>query len=307
MRRWVAGGAGVLIAYGLQVSGWVSPLAAIIMWSIAALLEASLVITWEPVARWVFRSLGVRSKMASILTMALIGACLGAVIFGGVAWLYKPIAPYSVGVRSAMVFDGPGDMSLYMVGYRSMLGDTASPVFYLAHIAITNRQNGATTIEGYSAAVSDNQGGPWHDLMPISLLTTNLYVLGTPNPRTGDTLAISRGAYRLATPMTREDMAHAALLDASPKLEAELRTPIQPSHTVGGWAAFDLRDHETRGMPNYIRIIVRDSVGKSSSEVIVLPRRQPGDPEIDTQVGTITIGAPVNISGFHVRYYSAPY
>ncbi len=214
---------------------------------------------------------------------------------------------YNVEVRSAMVYDGPGDLSLYMVGYKSMFGDTASPVFYLAHISITNQQNVMSTVEGYSVAVSDKEDGPWQDLMPISLLSTNLYALGIRNPGTGS-IGIPRGAYRLGTPMAREDMAHAALLNASPKLEVELRTPIQPSQTVGGWAAFDLKDHETRGVRNYIRIVVRDSAGKSFSGVVGLPRHQPGDSEIDTQVGVITkVGPIVNISSFHVRYYSDPY
>ena len=213
----------------------------------------------------------------------------------------------NVGVRSIIVYDGPGDLSLYMVRYKSMLGDTASPVYYLANISITNQQNIISTVEGFSVAVGDSESGPWQDLKPISLLSSNLHALGIRNSGT-KSIGFPRGTYWLRTPMTREDMAHAALLDVSPKLEAQLKVPIQPYQTISGWAAFDLIDHNVRRVRNYIRIVVRDSTGKVFSGVAALPKRQPGDTEMDTQVGVmIKIGPIVDISSLHVRYYSDPY
>ena len=215
---------------------------------------------------------------------------------------------FSVGVRSAMIYDGAGPLSLYMVGYKSMYGQTASPVFYLVHIQIVNLQNVPSTIEGYSVAVSDNPNGPWENLLPISLLSSSLYALGIASSGGGGTIAVPRGAYRLATPMQPNDMKHAALLNPHPKLESELGNPMQPHQTISGWAAFDLQDRNSRTVRNYFRIAVRDSTNVSFTEIVSLPRRQQQNPETDTQTGLIDVtGLMLDISSFHVRYYGDPY
>jgi len=218
------------------------------------------------------------------------------------------VAPFSAGVRSAMIYDGEGPLSLYMVGYDSMYGKTASPVFYLMHIRIVNQQDIPATIEAYSVAVSANETGPWENLMPIPLLSSDLYALGILTSGVGR-LAVPRGAYRLGTPMRPEDMTHAALLNPQPKLESELLgREIQPHKTIGGWAAFDLRNRSVRTVRNYFRITLRDSANRSVVSIAPTPRRQQQDSETDTQVGFIDRAGPVvDISQFHVRYYSDPY
>ncbi len=285
-----------LLLGALAASGRVSGLAA----------NLCLLLAWGVGSNGIMRS-GLpdfRLKGASICVLA--GICLLISYWISPSQEAKPVI--NVGVRSAMIYDGPGDLSLYMVGYESLYGATASPVFYLVNISIVNSSTAPVTVEGYSVAVGDTERGPWEDLVPISLLSSNLYALGVKTTGSG-AIAVPRGAYRLASPMKPEDMAHAALIDPLPKLESELRgRPLEPYQTVGGWAAFDLKDHANRGVRNYFRITVRDSTGQSFSATVRTPRRQPGDSESDAQIGTINkVGAIVDMREFHVRYYGAPY
>jgi len=210
--------------------------------------------------------------------------------------------PYKIGIRSTIVSDHPGNLTLFMAGY----GNIASPVFYLINLSILNLQNTASTIEGYSVAVGDSANGPWQELIPISLLSTNLYALGINNPNQ-KSIGFPRGVYRLGTAMTQKDLTHAILLDPSPKLENELKEAIGASKTMGGWTAFDLRDHTIRKIRDFMRVTIRDSTGKSFSEVVTIPRTQSRRSEIDAQVGLINVVGPIiDMTSFHVRYYSDP-
>jgi hypothetical protein len=254
------------------------------------------------------------SWVTRLFITGIIFGSVGILWVGSVIWLAerehrqtaRTNAPaYKIGARCAIISDNPGKLTLFMVGYKTGFGDTASPVFYLINIAIMNLQNIASTIEGYSVAVGDTEKGPWQNLMPISLLSNNLYALGKKNTGTGS-IGFPRGVYRLGTAMTQKDLTHAALLDPFPKLENELKKPIGSSQTVGGWAAFDLKDCTIRKIQDFMRITLRDSAGKSFSEVISIPRQQ-SDSEIDTQVGLINVIGPIiNMSSFHVQYYRDP-
>jgi hypothetical protein len=265
---------------------------------------------------------GAKHPKMTFLAVVCIGGIIGASIAGG-GWLVfqkhkehvgelffreqtpapKPGDPFRAEVRSVMFYDNTNPLSLFMVGYPSANGQNTSPVFYLMHIQIVNMQNITSTIVEYSVAASDNVNGPWENLVPISLMSTNLYALGITKPGSGK-VGIPQGAYRLATAMKPEDMRHAALLDPNPKLEAELGKPIQPHHTISGWAAFDSK-RRSAARRNYFRISVRDSADVSFSGIAPLHVRKKTDTEADTRVGLIDkVGIISDISGFHIRYFS---
>jgi hypothetical protein len=215
--------------------------------------------------------------------------------------------PFSAEVRSAFVSDS-GPITLYMVTYPSMFGQTASPVLYLAVIQVTNLQDVVSTIDEFKVAASKELEGPWEDLVPVPLAITNLYVLGihTPYPKV---MEVGRGTYRLGTSMTKEDMRNAALLRADPALEFELTKPIQPHSTISGWVALDSLRHVglTPGQI-YFRITLRDAANKGGRYVTPLPIRQPGEPLMDVNIGSLqVVGLLTDISNFHVKYYSDPF
>lgn len=215
--------------------------------------------------------------------------------------------PFRAEIRSVVFHDGPGPLTLFMVAYSSKYGQTTSPVYYLANIQIVNLQNVDSTIVEYSVGVSDNIDGPWDNLIPISLKSTNLYILGISKGGTGK-IGFPFGAYRLASAMKQDDMRHAALLAPYPQLEDELGKPIPPHRTINGWAAFDSKKRDGTKR-NFFRITVRDSANIKFSSVASLPIGKSLDNEtmVDTRVGLmIKTGVIEDIGGFHVRYYSDP-
>lgn len=212
--------------------------------------------------------------------------------------------PFSVQVRSALVSDS-GPLTLYMVGYPSMFGQTASPVFYLAFIQITNLQDIASTISEFSVSASKNPEGPWEILQPIPIASVRLFSLGTRTPSPKNIL-FKHETYRLATPMTTEDMKYAALLNATPALGPKLAKPIQPHDSISGWVALDPPTHKglTPGQI-YFRVSLRDTANKSDNYVVPLPTKK--DSSIDINNGSIQVtGVVSDISQFKVRYYSDP-
>jgi len=290
-------------------------MAAVLLW-IAA---------YHPVVAKHLAPFGRRRPVLSIV----IACALGAVIFG-VSWHFylrgraavpkqtgidttqvstPPSVPFRVGVRSMAVSDAPGELTLFMVGYRSMYGDTASPVFCLANLEIVNGRGFQVTVDRVGLAVGDNADGPWVDLVQIPLRGRALYMLGAqPGAASQKKVEYPHGTYRLSSPMKAKALNSAALLTPTPILEAELLKPIQPHDTAAGWAAFDSPRRSTKAVPNYVRITVRDTTGVLISSVIESPRPQARDAEHDVQPGIIeTAGMIVNIRKFHVRRYSDPY
>lgn len=214
------------------------------------------------------------------------------------------INPFSVEVRSALVSDS-GPLTLFMVGYPSAFGQTASPIFYLTYIRITNHQDIACIINDINLSVSKQLSGPWEELVPIPLKSVKLYSLGakTPYPKM---VALERSTYRLGTPMKIEDMKHAALLNANPILESELTNTILPHQSIGGWAAFDSRTHKglTPGQI-YFRLTLQDTAGKSGS--YITPHPVPTNSTTDLDGGGLLVtGGLSDISKYHVKYYSVP-
>lgn len=214
---------------------------------------------------------------------------------------------FTVQVRSALVSDA-GPLTMYMVAYPSMFGETTSPVLYLTYVQITNLQDIASTISEFSVSASKNPNGPWESLVPIPLTSTSLFALGirTPSPKN---LAMGHGTYRLATPMKTTDMKYAAVLQATPTLESELTKLIQPHGAISGWVAFDSETHKglTPGQI-YFRVNLRDTAKKGDAYVVPLPLKKGIDSSMEIANGHLLVtGQVVDISRFKVRYYSEPY
>jgi len=309
------------VAAALQWGGFVSPPASVAMWFVAVLAALVLALTSESVAPRA-RAFGGRHP----LLFTIIACALGATLFGVASRIFlrayaagpapggttsaqpsvQPavVDPFSVTMRSVLISDAPGPLSMFMVAYRSTYGQTASPVFCLARIQILNRESVPTNIEAYTVAVSDNSNGPWIELLPIPLTSHTLYALGAKGR--GSTLEIPRGVYRLGTAMKPKDMRRAALMKPEPTLDSELRRPIQPHETISGWAAFDLPKEKWK-VREYFRISVRDTANRSFASVVAAPRGKQHDPEVDPQPGLIARAGPVqDISRFRVRFYHDP-
>lgn len=215
--------------------------------------------------------------------------------------------PFSVQVSSASVSDS-GPLTLYMATYLSLFGETASPIFYLTYFQITNLQDIACTMSEFTVYASKNTDGPWEQLVPIPIPSTNLFALGitTPSPKR---LVMGHGTYRLATTMTTKDMKHAAHLSATPALESELTKPIQPHSSIGGWVAFDSSTHKglTPGQI-YFRVKLRDTANITKIHVVPLPIKHGIDSSMEISNSFLTVtGQLSDISRFKVRYYSDPY
>jgi hypothetical protein len=71
---------------------------------------------------------------------------------------------FSAEVRSAAVSDS-GPLTLFVM----TVGNTVSPIFYLAYIQITNLQDIPSVVDDVKIAVSKEPEGPWEDLVPMDL------------------------------------------------------------------------------------------------------------------------------------------
>ncbi len=261
------------------------------------------------------KSLSSAEKMGRMSILA-VAACGGAAFYGRQFWpqLPAPTAtskenPFSVEVRSALVSDR-GPLTMFMLGYRSMLGDTASPVFYLAYIQLTNLQDLPSTISDFKIAASKEQEGPWEDLMPIPLSNAVLFSPGikTPHAKIG---RLQCGTYRFACVKRKEDMRLSAVMRISPALESEIAKPIQPHTTVRGWVALDSPRHLGLSPGQiYFRVKIGDTTNKQAgSYVTPLPIKHREDTSMDVNCGAIEVVGEraADFSKFHVRYYDEPY
>jgi len=221
--------------------------------------------------------------------------------------------PFGVEVRTAFVSDS-GPLTFYMVSYRSPLGLTVSPVFYLMFVRITNLQDVGSTISGFEVAVSEKKEGPWEELVSIPLFTSSLYSLGTSvpdnsvKPEDTPTLVMGPGAFRL-TAMTMENMKYAIPLRPDRTLESEFSKPIPPHSPISGWVAFDSRRQMgVAAKEIYFRITLRDTAGKLGQYVEPLPigRGDGASTYVDTGMMRID-GRVTDISSFNVKYYSDPF
>jgi len=280
-----------------------------------------LLIAWPifSVAFWLIFNSSIGPRRA--MWLLTVGACV--LTGGALDWLSNALAPaphadaapssaatesakYTVGIRSTQVFTGKGPLAVYMVGYNSFHGSTVSPVMALTNILIHSNSNEPNTIESYRVAVGKTANGPWVDLVPIPLQGTALYMLGLKTVPSPKDAIIGKGAYILGAPhLTTDDMKIAALLQPYPTFESQLSRPIQPHSTIGGWAAFDVRDRNDDAMGNFYKVTLRDSANVITASVYPLPARKPGDDaEQDTQQGRLVVtGAVSDISKFHIRYF----
>jgi len=208
----------------------------------------------------------------------------------------SPSKSFSTTIRTIAIYQEPSPMSLFMVGYTSSHGLTASPVTCLAYISIVNMQDVESTIESYSLAI--NKSGKWEELTPIPLNSTTVYMLGITNFGTG-VLKMPHGFYRLNGPMTLTDMSHAAVMNPYPRLEEELRSPIRPHQTISGWVAYDTNTHPAdRSLDGLFRVTLHDTSGFVFSDISRLEshKRALNDKELDTQSGLIGRVGPIAVT-----------
>jgi len=295
---------------------------------LVAVIGVALVYLW-PDKRWIgwlslgiaailaagWATLEIREKFGSTSASFWGSVLIGAIFGGGAAGLIwqsitsaqRQVPSFGVEVRSAFVSDS-GPVTTFMVAYQSMFGNTASPIFYLSYMQVTNLQDVRATISDFRVSVSKEPEGPWEDLVPIPLPTTTLYTLATltPSPKI---IAMTHGTSRLATPMTKDDMKLAAVIETSPALESEIAKTIPPHSPVRGWIALDSLRHVGLSPGQiYFRVKIPDSGKKGGTYVTELHRRVSGDASVDVNCGTIrVVGIRADISGFHVRYYGDPY
>ena len=215
---------------------------------------------------------------------------------------------FNVEMRSLMI-SGDGPLTLFMVGYPSRFSQTASPVFYLAYMQITNNRDTAIALKNIALATASAPDGPWEDLPPIPLSQTTLYALGMhkvnqPLEQGLNTLIFPYGVYSVRTPMHTGDMKRAAILLPNP-LESELTKPIPAHQPVYGWVAFDSPKH-TRPRQGNFRITLRDTANRSTTYSISLPTKQAGQAPMEFNPSHLQVvkGRTADISRFTVRYYS---
>ena len=273
-------------------------------------LASILVIGWLSfeLKRWLgdtWASLGL-----AITIGAIIGGAVSVAIWYGAPSPEAKAEPFSAEVRSALVYSESAPLTNYMAGYPTMFGNTASPIFYLAYIRITNTQDVNSTISDLKIAVSQEREGPWEDLpaMPLSAMTVYYLGISTPIPKN---INMPHGTMRLATALTIDDMRRVAIIGVSPVLGSEFVKPIGPHLSVEGWVALDSLRHQ--GMPPgqgfYFRITMRDSTNKEARYVVPLPmNRGVSDPNMNENNGSFYVtGVRTDISAFHVKYYSEPF
>jgi hypothetical protein len=213
--------------------------------------------------------------------------------------------PFSVEVRSALVSDS-GPLTLFMAVYPSLLGPTASPIFYLVYIRIINQQDIACMINDFKLSASKELAGPWEELVPIPLKSVKLYMLGVKNPHFR-MLALKHSTYRLGTPMKIEDMKYAAALNANPILELELTHTIPSHQFIGGWTAFDSHIHKGLSPGQiYFRMTIQDTAGRIGSYITPHPVSTNSTTDFDGG-GLLATGGLSDISKYHVKYYSDPF
>jgi hypothetical protein len=215
-------------------------------------------------------------------------------------------SPFSVAINSALVSDS-GPLTMFMVSYNSMYGNTASPVFYLAYIQITNVQDAPCTLTDIAIAAAKDREGPWEELIQISPSTTTLYVLATtPSPMV---LTGLDGTARFSSPKTKEDMKHAGVLTALPTLESEARKPIPPHTPIYGWVLLSSPLHAGLSPGAiFFRLTLTDSENHQDVYITELPRRVGRRSSMEINLGTLQVlGVVSDISTFDVRYYGDPY
>jgi hypothetical protein len=213
--------------------------------------------------------------------------------------------PFRVEVRTSCVSDS-GPLTLYMVTYPSVFGQTASPILYLAYIQIVNLQGVPSTMNDFEVAVSKEPEGPWEDLMQIPLVGTTLYALGSAASRPVR-MSMGQGLYRFS-PRPAEEMRAASLLSAEPILESELGKPIPPYSPVHGWVAFDSWRHVglTPGRI-YFRVTLRDAANKGGQYVVPLLVGNQISPSALNTGSFVVTGMSADLSNYYVKYYSDPF
>jgi hypothetical protein len=284
------------------------------LWLLAAIWLTREVIDKTPLRSFLIASYsryGGKQKVLMLIVLFIIGGGLLCGYWWGINRFFRGEETFAVEVRSGFISDS-GPLTAWMVSYPSMLGNTASPVFYLSYIRITNTQNFPRTISEFRVSAGKEPEGPFEDLVPIPLDTTQLTWCGAQQTQTQivpKIMNMANGTSRLATRTEPENLRTGVVAIAYPMLEPQLRVPIQPHASIDGWLALDSLRHVGLSPGQiYFRISLKDSNGKGGQYVTQLPRLSPGANQADTGYGSIVIPGPVvDISSHRVKYYSDPF
>lgn len=172
----------------------------------------------------------------------------------------------------------------WWVTYRSMYGDTVSPVDALLILRIVNLQDGQSSIQKYSVEVQ-NQDGSWAHLRRITPLGSTFYNTREKGDlKTAREIDFSRNALDLL--IFNRDLAAGA--------------------TVRGWAFYEAPQNfkPVPSSPIQFRIIIRDS---KNDEVTILSASKQNSLGDSLGGGWFRVtGVTRDISGFHRKRYSEP-
>ncbi len=246
----------------------------------------------------------------------LVAFLLGVTLLGGSAYFYvkdisesRKVVPTAIAAefRTAIFYDADGLLSPFMAVYQSTHGTTASPLYFLFYLQLTNRRDTPRKINAYSVAISGHESGPWKPLRSVSLINTKPFYIGT---NAGDapegfrhSIHYGRGTYRLGTKPDGELLKKSVQLNFQSIFDLKVQDQIAPHGTLEGWIAFGRSDDffEIKEQIFY-KITIRDSAGNSDSVVIRPPR--PPEGETDTGMASMTpIGPTVDLSRAFLKFY----
>jgi len=218
------------------------------------------------------------------------------------------VQEFAVFVRSAFIEESNGVLSHFVAAYPSILGDTASPIQYLVYLQLVNVDDSPRSVVDIKVSASEEQGGPWEKLVPISLATATLFYVGVSQGTPHD-IEPSHAAYRMSTPPSVDDLKTASAILATPNLESQFNALIEPNGDIRGWIALDSLKHNrnSAGMM-YLRVETTDSAGKTETNIAELPTKSSNKTALDGDTGRIRIvGSFANLSLFHMRHIGDPF
>lgn len=272
------------------------------LWAAQPILPLELIGRWREAVRLSFWRIAI--------------AVVFVVIVVGLGWWFrrdKGDFTFAVDVRSGVTLgDGPdaSPLTKFMVGYTTMFGATASPIYYLAYLQITNLQDVVRTVKELKIAASEEADGPWEELVQIPLDSVDLYSVGpVPPAPCAKRWGLKNGMYDMSGPETKEELKNAAQIKAEQVLRTELRKTMQPHASVSGWVALDFLKHVGL-LPKkvYFRVTILDTTDRGGDHVVRMPRGQEGASSMEVNNGSLLItGAYTDISGSHIKYYGDPF
>ena len=143
----------------------------------------------------------------------------------------------SAEITTTLVIQGTGPVGVFTAITQNKPGLMATPVGFLLNIKVTNHEHTPTKVESFSVAAAHFQSGPWTSLSNIELTTSRIFYV-------------------------RDGLRRAHPLEFS-RLDVALQRQVEARNSVAGWAAFERIDQN----PDFFRVILRDSAGKTKTTV----------------------------------------